>query len=93
MNSIVEVFKDRSFLKKTLTIAIPVTLQNLLSNMLNLIDSLLIIRLGETAVTSVSCFSITVLRKEGYAEYQESAKNFNDGRGNRGHIIYAACII
>ncbi len=54
MNSIVEVFKDRSFLKKTLTIAIPVTLQNLLSNMLNLIDSLLIIRLGETAVTSVS---------------------------------------
>jgi len=54
MNIVKEIFKDRSFIKKTLAIAVPVTAQNLLSNMLNLVDSLLIIRLGEASVTSVS---------------------------------------
>ncbi len=54
MNSIIEIFRDRSFIKKTIIIAIPVTAQNLLSNMLNLVDSLLIIRLGQDSVTAVS---------------------------------------
>ena len=39
MNIIKELFKDRSFIKKTLAIAVPVTAQNLLSNMLNLIEN------------------------------------------------------
>lgn len=53
MSNVIGIFKDRNFIKKTVAIAVPVTLQNLLSNMLNLIDTLLIGKLGETSVASV----------------------------------------
>lgn len=54
MNSIISIFKDKSFIKKTLIIAIPVTLQNLLSNLLNFVDAAMIIRLGDDSVTAVN---------------------------------------
>jgi putative MATE family efflux protein len=47
------ILKDKSFLKKTLAITAPVALQNMLSNLLNLIDTLMIGRKGETAVAAV----------------------------------------
>lgn len=53
MTYILRIFQDRSFIKKTFALTVPVTLQNLLNNLLNLIDSLLIVRLGETSVAAV----------------------------------------
>ncbi|NLP34636.1 MAG: MATE family efflux transporter, partial [Clostridiales bacterium] len=45
--------KDKDFLRKTMAITIPIALQNLLNNVLNMIDTLMIGRLGETAVAAV----------------------------------------
>ncbi|MDD3173638.1 MAG: MATE family efflux transporter [Herbinix sp.] len=53
MNNIKNMLNDRSFLKKTFALTVPVTLQNLLNNLLNLADTLLIGQLGETSVAAV----------------------------------------
>lgn len=53
MNYFKIMFKDKSFLKKTMMITIPIVLQNLLNNVLNLVDTLMIGRLGETDIAAV----------------------------------------
>jgi putative MATE family efflux protein len=53
MNHIKRMLQDKSFLKKTIAITIPVALQNLLNNVLNLVDTLMIGQLGETSVAAV----------------------------------------
>lgn len=53
MKLIKMILEDKSFLKKSLAITIPVALQNLLNNLLNLVDTLMIGQLGETAVAAV----------------------------------------
>lgn len=53
MNQIKRMLRDTSFLKKTLAIMIPVALQNLLNNIFNLVDTLMIGHLGESAVAAV----------------------------------------
>lgn len=53
MNYITRIFQDKSFIKKTIALTVPVTLQNLLNNLLNLIDVLFIVCLGETSVAAI----------------------------------------
>ena len=53
MTLIKSMIKDKAFLSKTFAITIPIALQNLLNNVLNLVDTLMIGRLGETTVASV----------------------------------------
>jgi putative MATE family efflux protein len=53
MNYFKIMLKDKSFLKKTMAITIPIVLQNLLNNVLNLVDTLMIGRLGETDIAAV----------------------------------------
>jgi putative MATE family efflux protein len=45
--------KDKAFLSRTFAITIPIALQNLLNNVLNLVDTLMIGRLGETTVAAI----------------------------------------
>ncbi|MGF7144183.1 putative MATE family efflux protein [Anaerotaenia torta] len=53
MNLIKNMLKDKAFLSKTIAITIPIAVQNLLNNVLNLVDTLMIGRLGETTVAAV----------------------------------------
>ena len=58
--------KQDPFLRKFLSIAIPVLLQQILQNSLNFIDSLMVAQLGETAIAAVGLagqvnFLITLL--------------------------------
>lgn len=53
MNLIKSMLQDKSFLKKTLSITIPVASQNLLMNLFNLIDTVMIGQLGVTSVAAV----------------------------------------
>ncbi len=53
MTLIKSMLKDKAFLSKTFAITIPIALQNLLNNVLNLVDTLMIGRLGETTVAAV----------------------------------------
>lgn len=53
MNQLALLMKDKNFLAKTMSITIPIALQNLLNNALNMIDTLMIGQLGETAVAAV----------------------------------------
>lgn len=53
MRQIKLMLKDKSFLKKSFAITIPVALQNLLNNLLNLVDTLMIGQLGETTIAAV----------------------------------------
>ncbi len=53
MNLIRNMMKDKAFLSKTLAITVPIALQNLLNNVLNMVDTLMIGRLGETTVAAV----------------------------------------
>ncbi len=53
MNSIKNMLQDRNFMVKTFTIAIPITFQNMLNNLLNLADILIVGQLGETSVAAV----------------------------------------
>lgn len=53
MNRIKIILKDKSFLRKTFAITIPIVLQNLLNNLLNLVDTLMIGQLGETQIAAV----------------------------------------
>lgn len=53
MKIIQRILSDKSFLKKTFAITVPVALQNLLSNVLNMIDTIMIGQLGEDFVGAV----------------------------------------
>ena len=46
-------FKDRAFWTVTLTLAIPIALQNLLSSSLSLVDSIMVGKLGDIALSAV----------------------------------------
>lgn len=53
MNHIHRMGRDKSFLKKTAAIAIPIALQNLLSTTLNFVDTIMIGQLGESSIAAV----------------------------------------
>lgn len=48
------IINDKVFYKKLLSIALPITFQNLISSSLNMVDTLMIGRLGETEIASVA---------------------------------------
>ncbi|MGN2338630.1 MATE family efflux transporter [Clostridium cagae] len=50
---LMNIAEDKSFLRKTIAIAIPVTIQALLNTTLNLIDTMMIGQLGETTIAAV----------------------------------------
>lgn len=47
------IWNDKSFLRRTFAITIPIVLQNLLNNIVNLVDTLMIGQLGETSIAAV----------------------------------------
>lgn len=53
MNQFKIMLKDKGFLKKALAITAPIALQNMLNNVLNLVDTLMIGRLGEKTIAGV----------------------------------------
>lgn len=53
MNPFIALVKDKEFLRKTMAITIPVAVQNLLNTALNMIDTVMISQLGETAIAAV----------------------------------------
>ncbi|HHT97407.1 MAG TPA: MATE family efflux transporter [Clostridiales bacterium] len=53
MDSIKTLLKDKRFLRKTIVITIPIALQNLLNNLLNLIDVLMIGKIDQTSIAAV----------------------------------------
>jgi putative MATE family efflux protein len=53
MNQLKRMMQDKSFLKKTIAITVPIAVQNLLNSMLNLVDTLMIGQLGESSVAAV----------------------------------------
>lgn len=53
MEFIKERFQDKSFLKKTFAITVPIALQNLLNNVLNMVDTVMISSLGQTEIAGV----------------------------------------
>ena len=53
MNRFRIIWNDKSFLRKTFAITIPIVLQNLLNNLVNLVDTLMIGQLGETSIAAV----------------------------------------
>lgn len=53
MNYVKVILRDKSFLKKTMAITIPIVLQNLLNNVLNLVDTVMIGKLGVTDIAAV----------------------------------------
>ena len=48
-----ETFEDKSFIRKTITIGIPIAFQGLLNTLLNLVDNMMIGSLGETSIAAV----------------------------------------
>ena len=64
-------FRDVTFLRKTVMIALPVAMQGMLNTVVNLVDNLMIGSLGSTAIASVGlankvffCIYITGVRCE-----------------------------
>ncbi len=53
MNQIQTMLKDKSFFKKTFAITIPIALQGLLQNALNLVDTIMIGQLGDASIAAV----------------------------------------
>ncbi|MCI8672075.1 MAG: MATE family efflux transporter [Lachnospiraceae bacterium] len=51
--SITDTFTDRVFMRKTMYIALPVAMQQLLNTVVNMIDTLMIGRLGEISIAAV----------------------------------------
>ena len=47
------IFNDKEFYKKMLVIAVPVTLQNFITSFLNMIDTVMVGKLGETEIAAV----------------------------------------
>ena len=52
-HSIKATFTDGVFLRKALLIAIPIALQNMLNTITNLVDTMMIGRLGATSIAAV----------------------------------------
>ncbi|MBS5950527.1 MAG: polysaccharide biosynthesis C-terminal domain-containing protein, partial [Clostridium sp.] len=48
-----KVFKDKAFITTMLTLALPITLQSFITSSLNLVDNLMIGKLGEEAIAAV----------------------------------------
>ena len=48
-----EIIKDKKFIKTMITLALPITLQSFITSSLNLVDNLMIGKLGEEAIASV----------------------------------------
>lgn len=48
-----DLFEDKKFLRKTITIGIPIAMQALLNTTLNLVDTMMIGSLGESAIAAV----------------------------------------
>ena len=48
-----ETFEDKSFIRKTITIGIPIAFQGLLNTLLNLVDNMMIGSLGESSIAAV----------------------------------------
>ncbi|EQB87318.1 hypothetical protein M918_09760 [Clostridium sp. BL8] len=48
-----KLFKDKEFFRTILTLVIPITLQNLISSSLNMVDNVMIGRLGENEIAAV----------------------------------------
>jgi putative MATE family efflux protein len=48
-----KVFKDKSFYGPLLTLALPIAMQNLITSSLNMVDTIIIGQLGETAIAAV----------------------------------------
>ena len=48
-----DMLRDRIFLRKAVMIALPVALQGMLNTIVNLVDTMMIGRLGETAIAAV----------------------------------------
>ena len=53
IQSIKETFKDKKFLKKAMLIAVPIALQNMLNTITNLIDTMMIGKLGASSIAAV----------------------------------------
>ena len=51
--NIKELSRDKKFIKRVITIAIPIAFQNLLNTILNLVDNIMIGALGESAIAGV----------------------------------------
>ena len=47
-----EIIRDKKFIKTMLTLALPITLQSFITSSLNLVDNLMIGKLGEEAIAS-----------------------------------------
>ena len=47
------VFKDKQFIRKLWILALPITIQSFITSSLNLIDNLMVGRLGEEAIAAV----------------------------------------
>lgn len=48
-----DTFQDKTFLRKAVTIALPVSLQGLMNTVINLVDTMMIGTLGETSIAAV----------------------------------------
>ena len=48
-----DLFNDKKFLRKTITIGIPIAMQGLLNTTLNLVDTMMIGSQGESAIAAV----------------------------------------
>lgn len=48
-----DLFNDKEFFKRLVSIAIPISVQNLISSSLNMVDTVMIGKLGETSIASV----------------------------------------
>ena len=53
MKKTIEGFKDKAFLITILTLILPIALQNLISSSLNMVDNVMIGKLGESAIAAV----------------------------------------
>ena len=47
------ILRDKKFIKTMLTLAIPITIQSFITSSLNLVDNLMIGKLGEEAIAAV----------------------------------------
>ncbi|WP_130808171.1 MATE family efflux transporter [Senegalia massiliensis] len=48
-----DLFNDKEFFKRLIAIALPISIQNLISSSLNMVDTVMIGKLGETSIASV----------------------------------------
>lgn len=53
MNQVQKMLRDKSFLRRTIAVTIPIAMQNMLSNLLNFVDTIMIGKLGETQIAGV----------------------------------------